>query len=130
MDDPWGAALARPCMYMSDPYYGKRYLAYVHSGYGLYGLIPLYTHIPTYPPQPISWVGSYISRARMRPHVNTRTRIMRARGRAHAPARGGKPLDRSRNRWFVEDRSRTGHIQGIAVHSPYRPIPVYTRIQG
>ena len=64
------------------------------------------SHLPT-SAQPR--VGSYISPARVRPPVYTRTRIMRARGRAHAPARGDKPLNRSRIRWFVEDRSR---IQG------------------
>ena len=69
------------------------------------------------------WAVSYISRARMRPHVYTRTRIMRARGRAHAPARGGKPLNRSRNRWFVEDPSRTAHIQVWAHMANTGPVP-------
>ena len=59
------------------------------------------------------WADSYISRARMRPHVYTRTRIMRARGRAHAPARGGKSVVCSRNRGFVEGCSRIG------LFSPY-----------
>ena len=64
------------------------------------------------------WADSYISRARMRPHVYTRTRIMRARGRAHAPARGGKSVVCSRIRYLVEGCSR------IALFSPthgYRP---------
>ena len=49
---------------------------------------------------------SLISPARVRPHVYTRARIMRARGRAHAPARGDKPLVCSRIRYGVEACSR------------------------
>ena len=93
-----------------------------------------YTPISHLPTSAQPRVGSYISPARMRPPVYTRTRIMRARGRAHAPARGDKPLNRSRNRWFVEDPSRTAHIQGMAtspVHRPispmYRPVFAYVR---
>ena len=103
------------------------------AGIGHMGSGPIRAYIPTYPPQPITWVGSLISPARVRPPVYTRARIMRARGRAHAPARGDKPLNRSRNRWFVEDPSRTAHIQGVGPYavyrakSPmYRPVFAYT----
>ena len=123
-EHPW----AYPDMHCTNNPCSTRGFPMVHSGYWPYGLKGLYpyTHLPT-SAQPR--VGSYISRARMRPHVNTRTRIMRARGRAHAPARGGKPLNRSRNRWFVEDPSRTGHIQGLGPYSVYRlNTPMYSPV--
>ena len=80
------------------------------------------------------WADSYISRARMRPHVYTRTRIMRARGRAHAPARGDKSVVCSRNRGFVEGCSRIGLFSpphGYRLNSPvFRPIsPIQAHIR-
>ena len=59
------------------------------------------------------WVESLISPARMRPPVYTRTRIMRARGRAHAPARGGKSLTCSRISYFAYA------VLGIALNPGY-----------
>ena len=94
------------------------YLAYIQAYISLYGLRAcIYPNIGITRQAQI-WADSYISRARMRPPVYTRTRIMRARGRAHAPARGGKSVVCSRNRGFVEGCSR------IALFSPpqgYRP---------
>ena len=123
-EHPW-AGLDMHCT--NNPCSTRRF-PMVHSGYWPYGLMGLYpyTHLPT-SAQPR--VGSYISPARMRPPVYTRTRIMRARGRAHAPARGGKPLNRSRNRWFVEDPSRTAQIQGMGPYSVYRlNTPMYSPV--
>ena len=59
------------------------------------------------------WVVSLISRARTRPRVYTRTRIMRARGRAHAPARGDKSLTCSRISYFAYAVLGLALIQGI-----------------
>ena len=46
--------------------------------------------------------GSYISPARVRPYVVSCARIMRARGRARAPARGDTTLICSRIRYYFE----------------------------
>ena len=95
------------------------YLAYIQAYISLYGLMGLYgPNIGITRPTQI-WVDSYISRARMRPHVNTRARIMRARGRAHAPARGDKSVVCSRIRWFVEGCSRIGHLAHIPDMAKY-----------
>ena len=87
------------------------YLAYIQAYISLYGLRayiqPRYRDIGITHLAQI-WAGSHISPARMRPHVYTRTRIMRARGRAHAPARGGKSVLCSRIRYLVEGSSRIG----------------------
>ena len=107
------------------------YLAYVRACICLYGLIACIPPNIGITHQAQRWADSYISRARMRPHVYTRTRIMRARGRAHAPARGGKSVVCSRIRYLVEGCSR------IALFSPthgyslvYRPIsPMYAHIR-
>ena len=86
------------------------YLAYVQActayraNTGYLGMGDLLTQI---------WVESLISRARMRPPVYTRTRIMRARGRAHAPARGGKSLTCSRISYFAYA------VLGIALNPGY-----------
>ena len=60
------------------------------------------------------WVESLISPARVRPRVYTRTRIMRARGRAHAPARGVKSLTCSRISYFAYAVLGLALIQGIS----------------
>ena len=116
MDDPWwDTPHTRDTGYERSWPGPELYIAYlpatrhaitqVQAGIGQGCSDPI-SHLPT-SAQPR--VGSYISPARVRPPVYTRTRIMRARGRAHAPARGDKPLNRSRIRYVVEDRSR---IQG------------------
>jgi hypothetical protein len=92
------------------------YLAYIQACICLYGLRAYIQPNIGITHQAQIWADSYISRARMRPPVYTRTRIMRARGRAHAPARGGKSVVCSRNRGFVEGSSR------IALFSPPQPI--------
>ena len=74
---------------------------------------------------------SLISPARMRPPVYTRARIMRARGRAHAPARGDKPLVCSRIRYLVEGCSRIALFSPTHGYRPvYRPVsPMYAHIR-
>ena len=66
-----------------------RYLAVPVLYRAIYSPIPPYT---LWDPEirRLEDLGHYISRARMRPRVNACARIMRARGRAHAPARGDK----------------------------------------
>ena len=70
----------------------------------------------------------------MRPRVYTRTRIMRARGRAHAPARGDKSLTCSRISYFAYAVLGLALIQGISpiccIQAKYRgfsPVFAYVR---
>ena len=109
---------------MSVPRGIPLYLAYIQACIRLYGLRACIRPNIERSARTQIWAGYYISRARMRPHVYTRARIMRARGRAHAPARGDKPLICSRINYLVEGCSR------IPL-SPYlQPCTALGRIEG
>ena len=90
------------------------YLAYIQACICLYGLRAYIQPNIGITHQAQIWADSYISRARMRPPVYTRARIMRARGRAHAPARGDKSLTCSRISYFAYAVLGLALIQGIS----------------